>query len=193
MTSYIIIMTWKCIHYVSWVNSYWTVQIITNLSEYYNVAGIILLSYNIICYRDRVKNELEFLMGPGRQAGSAHTKSCTKLLYFSMFRLRISWQGPSTRSNLARSSLTHLRVPSALTVAARGLFNSRAISPEKKILEKRGEFRYKMWKGFGYNTHGAPLIVTQIRQKISLFQGLNGELLVKVSLLVVISGCPTVV
>lgn len=64
--------------------------------------------------------------------GSLHTTSWTKLLYWPMFRFKISWQGPSTRSKRARSSFTHLRVHLAFTVAARGLFRSRAISPEER-------------------------------------------------------------
>ena len=40
--------------------------------------------------------------------------------------------GPSTLSNLCLSSLTHVRVPFALTVAARGRFKTSAISPAKK-------------------------------------------------------------
>lgn len=70
--------------------------------------------------------------------GSLHTTSWTKLLYWPMFRFKISWQGPSTRSKRARSSFTHLRVHLAFTVAARGLFRSRAISPEEK--EERKEW-----------------------------------------------------
>ena len=46
-----------------------------------------------------------------------------------MFLLRISEQGPSTRSKRGRSSFTHLRGPRATTVAARGRFSSSAISP----------------------------------------------------------------
>ena len=46
-----------------------------------------------------------------------------------MLRLRISWQGPRTLSNRARSILTHFRAPTAFTVAARGLLSNRAISP----------------------------------------------------------------
>lgn len=60
-----------------------------------------------------------------------HTTSCTKLLYWEMFRFRISTHGPSTRSKRALSSFTHLRGPAALTVAARGRFRSRAISPRR--------------------------------------------------------------
>lgn len=47
-----------------------------------------------------------------------------------MFLLRISEQGPSTRSKRGRSSFTHLRGPRATTVAARGRFRRSAISPE---------------------------------------------------------------
>lgn len=57
------------------------------------------------------------------------TDSETKLLYCWMFRLRISEHGPRTRSKRGRSSLTHFRGPRATTVAARGRFISRAISP----------------------------------------------------------------
>jgi len=46
-----------------------------------------------------------------------------------MFRLRMSPHGPRTRSNLNRSSLTHLRGPLDMTVAALGLSSSKAISP----------------------------------------------------------------
>lgn len=46
-----------------------------------------------------------------------------------MLRLRMSEQGPSTRSKRGRSSLTHFRGPRATTVAARGRFISNAISP----------------------------------------------------------------
>lgn len=46
-----------------------------------------------------------------------------------MFLLRISEQGPSTRSKRGRSSFTHLRGPRATTVAARGRFRRSAISP----------------------------------------------------------------
>ena len=67
-----------------------------------------------------------------------YTTSWTKLLYWPMFRFKISWQGPSTRSNRARSSFTHFSVPLALTVAARGLFSSRAISPGGQRREERG-------------------------------------------------------
>ena len=52
-----------------------------------------------------------------------------KLLYRWMFLLRISEQGPSTRSKRGRSSFTHLSGPRATTVAARGRFSSSAISP----------------------------------------------------------------
>lgn len=48
-----------------------------------------------------------------------------------MFRLRMSEHGPRTRSKRGRSSLTHFRGPRATTVAARGRFISRAISPGK--------------------------------------------------------------
>lgn len=47
-----------------------------------------------------------------------------------MFLLRMSEQGPRTRSNRALSSLTHFNGPRATTVAARGLSNNKAISPE---------------------------------------------------------------
>lgn len=57
------------------------------------------------------------------------TDSDTKLLYCWMLRLRMSEQGPSTRSKRGRSSLTHFRGPRATTVAARGRFISNAISP----------------------------------------------------------------
>lgn len=48
-----------------------------------------------------------------------------------MFLFKISEQGPNTRSNLARSSLTHFRGPLATTVAALGRSSSKAISPVK--------------------------------------------------------------
>lgn len=70
-----------------------------------------------------------------------HTTNWTKLLYWLMFLLRMSWQGPSTRSKRARSSLTHFRVDLAVTVAARGLFNSRAISPNWKEKERNSNSR----------------------------------------------------
>lgn len=60
------------------------------------------------------------------------TDSDTKLLYCWMLRLRMSEQGPRTRSKRGRSSLTHFRGPRATTVAARGRFISRAISPGEK-------------------------------------------------------------
>ena len=47
-----------------------------------------------------------------------------------MFLLRISDTGPRTRSNLCLSSLTHFNNPFAITVAARGRSNKRAISPK---------------------------------------------------------------
>ena len=47
-----------------------------------------------------------------------------------MFLFRMSEQGPSTLSNLALSSFTHFRGPTAVTVAALGLSNIRAISPK---------------------------------------------------------------
>jgi len=53
-------------------------------------------------------------------------------LYWSMLRLRMSEQGPSTRSKRARSILTHFSGPSSgatFTVAARGLSSNSAISP----------------------------------------------------------------
>lgn len=59
-----------------------------------------------------------------------YTERDTKLLYWEMFRLRMSEQGPRTRSNRALSSLTHLRGPRATTVAARGRSRMRAISPK---------------------------------------------------------------
>ena len=72
----------------------------------------------------------------GGTGGRFQTDSDTKLLYCWMFRLRMSEHGPRTRSNLGRSSLTHFRGPRATTVAARGRFISRAISPEEG--RKRG-------------------------------------------------------
>ena len=56
-----------------------------------------------------------------------------------MFRLRISPQGPKTRSNRARSNLTHLRGPLATTVAALGRSNNKAISPggEKELKSEK--------------------------------------------------------
>lgn len=64
-----------------------------------------------------------------------------KLLYRWMFRLRISEQGPRTRSKRGRSSLTHFSGPRATTVAARGLFSSRAISPGSRKKKARGQAR----------------------------------------------------
>ena len=61
-----------------------------------------------------------------------HTTNDTKLLYCCIFRLRMSMHGPNTLSNRCLSSLTHLRVPFARTVAARGRFRTRAISPVSK-------------------------------------------------------------
>lgn len=61
------------------------------------------------------------------------TDSETKLLYCWMLRLRISEHGPRTRSKRGRSSLTHFRGPRATTVAARGRFISRAISPATHV------------------------------------------------------------
>jgi len=46
-----------------------------------------------------------------------------------MLRLRISEQGPSTRSNRVRSIFTHLSKPRATTVAALGRSSNSAISP----------------------------------------------------------------
>lgn len=61
--------------------------------------------------------------------GGSQTESDTKLLYCWMLRLRMSEHGPSTRSKRGLSSLTHLSGPRATTVAARGRFISKAISP----------------------------------------------------------------
>ncbi|RMZ99826.1 hypothetical protein BpHYR1_007078 [Brachionus plicatilis] len=44
--------------------------------------------------------------------------------------IKISDTGPSTLSNRCLSSLTHFKGPLAITVAARGLSKSRAISPK---------------------------------------------------------------
>lgn len=66
------------------------------------------------------------------QGGRFQTDRDTKLLYCWMFLLRISEQGPSTRSNRGRSSFTHFKRPRATTVAARGRFISRAISPRAR-------------------------------------------------------------
>lgn len=63
------------------------------------------------------------------EGGRLQTDSDTKLLYCWMFRLRISEHGPRTRSNRGRSSFTHFNRPRATTVAARGRFINRAISP----------------------------------------------------------------
>lgn len=60
-----------------------------------------------------------------------YTTNDTKLLYCWMLRFRISLHGPITRSNRCLSSLTHLRSPLAVTVAARGRLSTRAISPDK--------------------------------------------------------------
>lgn len=76
--------------------------------------------------------------GPLGPAG--HTVREMKLLYLWMFLLRISEQGPSTRSKRGRSSFTHLSGPRATTVAALGRFSSRAISPAgRRGREKRGQ------------------------------------------------------
>lgn len=64
--------------------------------------------------------------------GNDQTDNDTKLLYCEIFRRRMSQHGPSTRSNLSRSILTHLSTPLATTVAARGRFSRRAISPENQ-------------------------------------------------------------
>lgn len=66
----------------------------------------------------------------GREDKPLQTDSETKLLYCWMLRLRMSEQGPRTRSKRGRSSFTHFRGPRATTVAARGRFISRAISPK---------------------------------------------------------------
>ena len=58
-----------------------------------------------------------------------HTTKETKLLYWLIFRFKISTHGPITRSKRARSSLTQRSEPRALTVAALGLFSNKAISP----------------------------------------------------------------
>lgn len=65
----------------------------------------------------------------GPEGPTYHTVREMKLLYLWMFLLRISEQGPSTRSKRGLSSFTHLSGPRATTVAALGRFNSRAISP----------------------------------------------------------------
>lgn len=69
--------------------------------------------------------------GPARAAHGTRPQTVRemKLLYRWMFLLRISEQGPSTRSKRGRSSFTHLSGPRATTVAARGRFSSSAISP----------------------------------------------------------------
>ena len=67
--------------------------------------------------------------GAARARGTPQTDRDTKLLYCWMLRLRMSEHGPRTRSNRGRSSLTHFSGPRATTVAARGRFISRAISP----------------------------------------------------------------
>ena len=61
---------------------------------------------------------------------NTQTDSETKLLYCEIFRRSMSQHGPRTRSNLSRSIFTHLSTPLATTVAARGRFSRRAISPE---------------------------------------------------------------
>lgn len=55
-----------------------------------------------------------------------------KLLYLCMFLFKISEHGPRTRSKRGRSSLTHFSGPRAITVAALGRFNNKAISPRNK-------------------------------------------------------------
>lgn len=74
---------------------------------------------------------------------SPQTDSDTKLLYCWMLRLSMSEQGPRTRSKRGRSSLTHFRGPRATTVAARGRFISRAISPGGR----RHRFRNRRQRG----------------------------------------------
>lgn len=77
------------------------------------------------------------------ETGKVQTETETKLLYCSMFLFKMSEQGPRTRSNLGRSSLTHLRGPHAITVAARGRFISRAISPGSHRKDKQSSRAYK--------------------------------------------------
>lgn len=72
------------------------------------------------------------------------TDSDTKLLYCWMLRLRMSEQGPRTRSKRGRSSLTHFRGPRATTVAARGRFISRAISPGGKKKTSVTDLKFKI-------------------------------------------------
>ena len=67
--------------------------------------------------------------GEALEGPTYHTVREMKLLYLWMFLLRISEQGPSTRSKRGLSSFTHLRGPRATTVAALGRFNNKAISP----------------------------------------------------------------
>ena len=68
----------------------------------------------------------------GWQEEVIHTDSDTKLLYCEIFLFKMSEQGPKTRSNLARSSLTHFSGPRDTTVAALGRSSSKAISPAEK-------------------------------------------------------------
>ena len=56
--------------------------------------------------------------------------ACTAALYASIFLLRMSSIGPSTRVKVALSSASTFTSPTALQVACRGLDSSRAISPK---------------------------------------------------------------
>lgn len=88
---------------------------------------------NILYVKERRNWEIKQMCAGGlcnSRCGQAQTERETKLLYCSMFLFKMSEQGPRTRSNRGRSSLTHLRGPHAITVAARGRFISRAISPK---------------------------------------------------------------
>lgn len=88
---------------------------------------------NIMYVKERRNWEIKQMCAGGfcnSRCGHAQTERETKLLYCSMFLFKMSEQGPRTRSNRGRSSLTHLRGPHAITVAARGRFISRAISPK---------------------------------------------------------------
>lgn len=93
-----------------------------NRQEAANASGNVALhkGNKAVCIR-------EACFGEG---GRFQTDSDTKLLYCWMFRLRISEHGPRTRSNRGRSSFTHFNRPRATTVAARGRFINRAISPK---------------------------------------------------------------
>lgn len=93
-------------------------------SIYYNMIWNNTLAMNAVI------NHKKKILYVSCQSLVNHTDKDTKLLYCAMFLLRMSEQGPRTRSNRALSSLTHFNGPRATTVAARGLSNNKAISPE---------------------------------------------------------------